>query len=504
MRFGFIGPAYTGRAKNADGERSINLFLEKIESDGKKTPMVLLGTPGLATYCNLNGNSIRGLWKEPKSGRVFAVCDRTFWEITAGGNTVNRGTLTSDPAGPPILETPVPMRSNGTQLVLTSNGIGYLFTLAANTFQPITVANFPNSAGFPAQASQLDFLDQYIIALDANSQTFNISALNDATNWNGLDFASKVGWPDNIAAVLMNLREVWLFGVERTEVWYDSGNPAFPIQPISGGVMEVGCAAPATVQRLDNSVFWLGGDEKGQGIAYRTNGYQPARISNHAVEYQWSEYAQISDAEAWGYQEGGHSFYVLYFPSGDPDPGCGQMRGATWVYDVASGSWHERAYWDAAGGTGYHAHLGRNHCFGFGLHLVGARNSGRIYQQSLDLLDDDGAAIRRLRSCPVFQEMRWVYYEDLILYLLSGQVQLLDGSGNPRNPLCSLRISDDGGFKWGIYWDSQMGRQGQYLFKTYWNGLGRSQDRAFEWTCSEKIPIAINEAFLNAKNGSGA
>jgi hypothetical protein len=77
------------------------------------------------------------------------------------------------------------------------------------------------------------------------------------------------------------------------------------------------------LHRADNAIAWIGADERGQGIAYKNNGYQPQRISNHAVEYEWSLYSTISDCEAWGEQHGGHVWSVFYFPTGD----------ATWVYD---------------------------------------------------------------------------------------------------------------------------------------------------------------------------
>lgn len=486
MKFGFVGGAYSGRAKNADAERSINLFVEKAESPEAKAQLTLLGTPGLQSLRDLGGNSVRGLWQEPRSGRVFAVADSTFWEIAADGSATNRGTLSADTPG---LETPVPMRSNGTQLVLCSNGFGYLFTLATNAFAEITVANFPNSGGFPNPVSQFEYLDTYLIALNQGTPQFYISANNDGSSWKGLDFASKEGWPDDIQAIMVDHRELWLFGSQRTEVWYDSGNPVFPIQPISGGVMETGIIAPSSIVRADNSIFWLGGDERGAGIAYRTNGYQAVRISNHAVEFRWSQYPTMTDCETFSLQIQGHVLVVFYFPSGDE----------TWAYDCSTGLWHEWAFWDAETGTGYHAHLARNHVYAFGQHLVGARNSGKLYTQSLDLTTDDGAPIRRLRSCPVFQELKYVFYKQLVIYSLSGQANGVNGS----NPLCYLRYSDDGGFTWSDYIEASIGAEGEYLWRTRFGSTGRSRDRVFEWTCSEPIPIAITDAYLEATKGSG-
>ena len=40
---------------------------------------------------------------------------------------------------------------------------------------------------------------------------------------------------------------------------------------------------------------------------------------------------------AYAYQEQGHTFYVLNFPT----------AGATWVWDVTTDVWHERGFWNA-------------------------------------------------------------------------------------------------------------------------------------------------------------
>ena len=46
-------------------------------------------------------------------------------------------------------------------------------------------------------------------------------------------------------------------------------------------------------------------------------------------------YPMLSDAFGYCYSDGGHTFYVLTFPSGN----------ATWVYDATTAMWHERSTW---------------------------------------------------------------------------------------------------------------------------------------------------------------
>jgi hypothetical protein len=51
------------------------------------------------------------------------------------------------------------------------------------------------------------------------------------------------------------------------------------------------------------------------------------------LEYAIQSYGNITDAIGYTYQQDGHPFYVLIFPSAE----------ATWVYDVSTQLWHERA-----------------------------------------------------------------------------------------------------------------------------------------------------------------
>ena len=188
---------------------------------------------------------------------------------------------------------------------------------------------------FPG-AVNVGYIDGYFVFNEPDSQKFWVTQLLDGTSVDPLDFASAEGSPDGIVGLIVDHREVWLLGTNSVEVWYDAGLLDFPLQRIQGAFNEIGCVAPYSIAKLDNGIFWLGQDARGQGIVYRANGYTGQRISTHAVEWQIQQYGNLSDAIAYTYQQDGHSFYVLIFPSAN----------TTWVYDVATQAWHERAGWN--------------------------------------------------------------------------------------------------------------------------------------------------------------
>ena len=95
----------------------------------------------------------------------------------------------------------------------------------------------------------------------------------------GLDLATAEARPDPIVALAADHRELWLFGSQSIEVAFNSGNPDFPIERISGAVIEQGCVAPWSVAALDNTLYWLHGSTRGAGAVLRARGYQPEEIT---------------------------------------------------------------------------------------------------------------------------------------------------------------------------------------------------------------------------------
>jgi hypothetical protein len=186
-------------------------------------------------------------------------------------------------------------------------------------------------------------------------------------------------------SLIVDHREIWLFGTNSVEVWYDSGAADFPLTPVQGAFNEVGCIAAFSVAKLDNGIFWLGADARGKGIVYRANGYTAQRVSTHAVEWQIQQYGNLSDAIAYTYQQDGHSFYVLIFPSAN----------TTWVFDVATSLWHERAAFINGSFTRHRSNCQMAYN---GEIVVGDHELGNIYAFDLEVFSDAGAVQKWLRS----------------------------------------------------------------------------------------------------------
>lgn len=489
-RTGLIGPSYASQSLNADAQICMNWYYETIESGTGKTSAALYPTPGTKSFANLGGNSVRG--QIFITGRLFAVVDVQLFEVFANGTFAALGAVLNDGL-------PVYMVASPQQLLLESGGETYVLTLATNVLQILGSA-----AIFGGPIQQVDFMDGFFIALLKNSQTFFLSALFDATNWSPNGVQQKIivsVFPDNVLAMKVNQRRLWLYGVKASVVYYDSGSSqVFDVDP--SGTIENGIYAPASVSKLDNSLFWLDGDERGAGIVRRASGYTPVRVSNHALEFAVQNYANFSDAVGYPYQDQGHSFYVLTFPTAQ----------ATWVYDVATNMWHQRGFWNPQLGT-FGAHKSWNHVYAFGKHLVGDLFSGNIYQMSIPVVaggawafaDDNGKPLRRLRRAPhISTEQRWIYHNSLQIDVETGlgpEPPLLDGAGNARDPQMLLRWSDDGAHTWSNGRLLNCGQAGKYKARAITHRLGRSRDRVYEISVVDPIPWRLISDYLEAEPG---
>jgi hypothetical protein len=471
MKTPILGSSYVARSVNAADSRMVNLFPE-IVPEGGKEPAFLQRAPGLTHLLTLGLgiDEVRGLWAY--RGFMYAVCGNKLYKIDPAYAVTELGTIAGTG--------PVSMADNGTQLFIAANGPGYIYNATTNVFAPITDPDFTG-------AGTVTYLDGYFVYNEPNSQLIWVTQLLDGTSVDPLDFASAEGDPDDVVGLIADHRELWVFGVNSVEVWYNSGATDFPLQRIQGAFNEIGCAAPYSIAKMDNGLFWLGKDARGQGMVYRANGYTGQRISTHAVEWQIQQYSDMSDAIGYTYQQDGHSFYVLVFPSAD----------TTWVYDVATQAWHERAGWDNGNWT---RHRGNCQVFFNGETILGDFENGKLYTLNLDVYADDNRPQRWLRSWralpPGANNLKRTAQHALQLDCQTG-VGLNVGQGS--NPAVMLRWSDDGGHTWSYEHWRTMGKIGQFGYRTLWRRLGMTdklRDRVYEVSGTDPVKLFIMGAEL--------
>jgi hypothetical protein len=470
MRTLLTSASYTAQSLKASAQRCVNLYPESNPPDAA-APVTFYGTPGLRLHSTMPGvGPVRCLFKA-SNGNLYGAQGRTLYRYRDGA-WHNLATLATA-SGP---------------VHAADNGLFAVFVDGSTNAPTVDLGGDKVSSmggeGWYG-ADFVAYVDTYLVFNKPNSQAFYITGQLDLS-LDALDFASAESFPDNVVSLLVDHREIWLFGEQTTEVFSDAGAADFPFERVNGTIMQQGCIAPHSPTRFDNSIVWLGGNDDGSGIVWRANGYTPTRISTHALENELRGYPTLADAQGFSYQQNGHTFYVLTFPT----------AGKTWCYDAAVNQWHERAYRQDDGT------LTRNrancHVFYGGQHLVGDFENGNVYVLDPETYTDNGAEILRTKS---FQHM---VSDGKRQFFRSFELDMETGVGNDDDPdpQVWLRWSDDGGHTWSATVTMSMGKLGEYARRMNRNRLGMGRDRVFEVSTTAKTKVVLQGAFIDAVPGA--
>lgn len=458
--------SYRHRYLTISAQRCLNWFAEQEPRDAK-SPLALLPTPGLRLFATLTTGPIRGM--HVSGAYLYCVAGAGVYKVAVDG--------TVTPIGAVADGGPVDMDDNGTQLgiVVPDTGQMWFITLADDTITQVTDEDF-------VSASSICVVNSFTICPRVDTTTFAISASSDMAAWDALDFASAETNSDNIQRVRSIDGNLWIFGERSIEIWAGSSNPDFPFERLSGGYISRGTAARFSVATRGGVPFWLGDDR----VVYRAEGTNPVRISTHAIEQAIAGYGVVSDAVGFVYEQEGHVFYVLSFPTG----------GDTWVYDTITNVWHEReSEGDAYGGT-WRVPLAI--AYG-GAIIAGDKLDGRLYVVDPTTFDEVGQEIIRVAAmAPIQNEGKTLFFP---LFELDAQTGVGLVTGQGAEPTIWLTWSDDGGRTWSNEHYASLGPIGAHETRVRWNRLGRSRDRVFRVQMSDPVGTTLLAANIEIREG---
>ncbi|WP_369050355.1 hypothetical protein [Burkholderia gladioli] len=468
MRVALTLGAYAAKSLIAEAQRCVNLFGEQNPKDAP-FPFTYYPTPGLTLVSTppAAGES-RGIYTAT-NGKRYEVVGPTVYYVDSANVYTKLGTLNS-------IGGPISMVDNTFHVfIVDGTSAGFTVELATNTMAQCTDPAFYG-------ADKVDYVDGYFVFNKPGTQQFYISRYADIT-FDPLDIASKSTYSDNLVTLAVMHREVWLFGELTTEVWFNTGASDFTFGRLPGVYIEHGCAAKHSVAKIDLALFWLGKDLQGQAVVFAGRNYEAVRISTHALEQEMSSYAAINDAIGFSYMQNGHAFYMLTFPTANK----------TWGYDITTEQWHQRAFLMPDGTLARHRM--NCHSVNAGRNLVGDWQTGAVYALDPNAYTDNGQPIQRIRSFPHLtgSDGNRVLFRQFI-------ADMQVGAGMPddsRDPLLSLRWSDDRGATWGNPIMASMGRRGEFRTSIQYQRLGYARDRVFELSWSEPVATALNGAWID-------
>jgi hypothetical protein len=498
--------AYSAEGYIAAAQKCVNLYPEINPSDTKPAqPVTHYPRPGLTLLnpCPAPApgrclyRSTRGVF-DP-AGDLFAVVGQNVFVIDPDFNFHLLGAL-SNPGG-----VPVSMADNGTAIILVdgsslANQILIPLTAAGYTPAAFTQLGDPNFLG----SSRADFIDSFIVLNNPGTNQWYCT-LSGQIVFNALFIGVKTAWPDNILCVVAIEREVWVFGSQKSEVWYNAGTVPFPFQILPGNIIEQGCAAKFSPAKMDTNVYWLSESPEGDRMVMRGNNQNVAqRISTHAIENEFKQYPRVDDAIGSTYQSNGHSFYKLHFPTADK----------TWGYDQATEQWHEDNWIDINGVL----HRARNTfmAFAYGKNIALDWANGNLYAVDPSVKTDNGQPIAWIRSFPHFMnEMKRISNSAFIADVQTGtdpgtgeNTQFLSpwsagfspGFGpltQVAAPTIYLRVSRNGGVAFGNARAKTKMSAGRYRTIMRWRANGIARDMVYELSSTAEMSDALNGGYVD-------
>lgn len=473
---GFVGGSVPSQGRVVDSEQTINWYPEPTPSRFATQRAALMPTPGVTEMARASAGPGRAHFY--LDGREFAVVGSKFIEIDLDYNITYHGTVAVD-------ENPATISSNGdggNQLFITSGTNGYSFDLTTNTLAAV--------ASMAGKATMADFMDGYFFALDAATSTMYASDLLDATSWDTSNGQQRNLAADKWVALKRNGTFLWLYGTQTSEAWYDAGNSPFPLAPHPSGLVQRGCIAPFSVTLAESTLLWLDQTAVGNGSVMQSGGFTPEDVSNFAIQNIFATYPVTSDAIGESYQEQGHTFYLLSFPTAN----------VTWCYDLSTGLWHERGTWISEQNT-YTVWRPRFHALAFGEHRMLDSRSGAIYRMSVNEQSDvDGRPIRRFRRPPAITQENQRVFVSLVELDMEPATGLLTGQG--EDPQIFMRVSTDGGFTHGPEVWRSPGKRGHYDQRVRWTRCGSGRRFQVEFACTDPVPWIVSNCYIQVPNAS--
>lgn len=428
----------------------VNCLLETPPKAEEQPPVV--ASFGISAFATLGVGKMRGGCIV--NGTPYVVCGTTLYQIAPEGIGTALGTV-------PGLQY-VDMVGDTDEVVCVTGGTMHRYD--GDTVAPISDPDFPGS-------QWVEYLDGYAIIGPGDGSVYVNETPHDFSVWNALDFASAEGAPDDILGAIVDHRQVFLGGKETIEIWDNTGDADFPLQRSPGGFIELGLGSRYGFAKHSNAVFFYASD----GTIRMLSGYDPQRISTHAVEQAIERYEDKSCTT------------VVWMESGHPMIGFRFAEGM-WVYDLSTQLWHERL---SHGYTTWRVLFALR---AYDKWLVGDAMSNKLGFLDPDTFAEWGDVLRASVTSPSVGQ-RYDRHGSLEVTFESG-VGLVSGQGS--EPQAMLRFSDDGGRNWSNEHWRPIGAQGDTRAITRWNRLGMVQPgpRVYEVSVSDPVRRTIIQANL--------
>lgn len=493
-RVALTSGGYKARSIIANAQRSVNLYLEQNPPEtNPPVPFTLYPRPGLRLLAKCPTFGVgRNIYCDSQ-GNGYMVAGQTVYYIDPSFNLQTLGLIA---AGTSI----VSMADNGdTVLIVDGTTAGYTIDIQSKIMGTISDPAFYGG-------NWVNYIRTVFAINRPGTKQFYISGSN-AVTWDALDFGIKTSSADPLVAAAALNDQLWLLGTKKGEVWYFSGDVNFPFQQLPNVVIEHGVAATYSIGQSDKFLFWLTADKDGRPwVARGAADYSVEKISTFAIDSEMQSYVKWSDAVGYCYQQMGHTFYQIDFPSADK----------TWVYDLSNNEWNQYSSIDINGN--HHRLNGFLSAYMYNTNVMVDWKTGDLYALDPNTFTDNAFPIVCIRGFPhLGANGNEVSYPGFMADMDVGEVpnMLLNDDGSAitspwspgfspafgpfleqGTPQVTMRFSNTRGKTFGNKRQRSLGTTGEYGKILKWDTCGIARDGVFELEWAVPCKTALNGAFL--------
>lgn len=470
----FVGGTAVARSVAVINAATIN-FMQAMKGRGAKAPVILETCPGVEFLNTVGDGPLRTPQMVQSAIRgsgfdLYGVYGSKLVAQNPDSSNTEVGSLDSVAGRVSIVR--------GRDYVACVDGSN-CYTYDGTTFAKVSDLDLPSNP------THIIYIDGFFLVNDATTDNFYLSALEDPTSWNALDFEAAAVAPDRALALAATSSLLWALGEESAQPYFNSGNADFPYTLSLEGVKPVGVLAPHSVATSVDGIFYLATTPQGGRFVYRLQGTSGQIVTGDEQEALLDKVLDPGDAYGFVYRQGGKSFYVLQLSA------TADKSSITMVYNISAGSWETREMQDGSAWrvAGHGIMDNRN--------VAGSRLGNQQLELSLDNYQDVGEELIRTRRTEIY------HTNNLAMDWLEVGFDIEGGVGNfsspGQDPVLRFRYSDDYGRTWSRWLKHSMGKQGEFKKRVVFRKLGQSHARQLEVSSSAATSLTIIGAYARVQ-----
>ena len=419
----------------------------------------VVSVPGYEIYKTLDSKlKIEGLLWYKRLSKLVCVSDGYTYVVDASGNVVK---CTGD------------IFTGNTRVILIDAG-NYIYGVDGSDYimkiDPILYKNTKIFRSVFRTVVDLEVFGQYMLIVNKNENQFYFSSTGNYTSWSSLNFLSAESNNDYIVRIETLWNELYLFGTNTIEVWFNDPNTTF--SRYDGAYSDVGVMSKDSVVKIEDRFFFLGSD----GMINEFDG-RNRNVISFQINNEISRYTNIKNSFGFKLYFYGRYFYCISFLDDK----------VTWAYDTMLKRWFKLGFYDTSNAeyvvfTANNSAIDENTS---ATYIGDINNTGNIYKLSTDVYSDSGS----FRRCEIETG-----YIDHGTYASKKSNKItfnvLRGKVNEQSDTFSIRYQDENK-RWSNSISFGLGNAGDSNLVTF-RRLGIYKSRKYKFVYAGNTPFVIS------------